>query len=401
MKIDNLGKSLLVLSLGVSLSYATNGDTLIGVGAKTRAMGGAGIALSHGAESTLVNPALITLVKDNQISFGGTIFIPTIKTDIGPTNSYKQSDADISVIPEVAVVSQIMPNIYLGVGMYGTAGMGTDFRDNTSLMKMETTLQLMQFAVPVAYKSGNFSIGVSPILQYGSLDIYYTHPHPRIGTVSSGQTQDFGFGVSVGATYDFNNGFIVGAVYKSKIKMKYKNVLTTATAPFKALPNFPDIKDDLDQPAEAGVGVSYNFGNHTIALDYKKIFWSDAAGYKEFGWKDQDVVAIGYEYAKDNWALRVGYNYGSEVIKINSGTGTDMAGAALNMFNLLGFPATAKHHFTAGGTYEFTKNFSADLALVYSPEVTTTAKISALGMGDEIKNKHSEFGATIQFNYKF
>jgi long-chain fatty acid transport protein len=39
---------------------ATNGDTLIGVGAKTRSMGGAGIAFSHEAESTLVNPALIT-----------------------------------------------------------------------------------------------------------------------------------------------------------------------------------------------------------------------------------------------------------------------------------------------------------------------------------------------------
>jgi len=32
-----------------------------------------------------------------------------------------------------------------------------------------------------------------------------------------------------------------------------------------------------------------------------------------------------------------------------------MAGAALNMFNLLGFPATAKSHFTTGGSYRFNK----------------------------------------------
>jgi len=403
MKIKGFLIKATALSLFASTAiYATNGDSLIGVGAKTRAMGGAGIALSHGAESTLVNPASITFVKESQVSFGGTIFIPSIETDIGPSGTYKKSDADLSIIPEVAIVSQIMPNIYLGVGMYGTAGMGTDFRGNATLMDMETTLQLMQFAVPIAYKSGGFSIGISPILQYGSLDIHYTHPNPAVGTVSPGQTQDFGFGASIGLTYDFGNGFIVGAVYKSKIKMKYDRVLSTATAPFKAIPGFPNIGDHLDQPAEAGVGISYNNGPHTIALDYKRIFWSNATGYKEFGWKDQDVIALGYEYAQDNWALRLGYNYGSEVIKINAGTGADMAGAALNMFNLLGFPATAKHHITAGGSYKFSENFSADLAIVYSPKVTTTANISALGMGaNQIKNTHSELGATIQFNYKF
>jgi len=33
--------------------------------------------------------------------------------------------------------------------MWGTAGMGTDFLSQKSLMEMETTLQLMQFATPL------------------------------------------------------------------------------------------------------------------------------------------------------------------------------------------------------------------------------------------------------------
>ncbi len=398
-----LMRGAVVLSLMASTAlYATNGDTIIGVGAKTRAMGGAGIALSHGAESTLVNPALVTQVKETEISFGGTIFIPTIETEIiGFSPNKGESAADISVIPAVAIASQVSPGFYAGIGMWGTAGMGTDFRSRPDLMEMETTLQLMQFAVPLAYKTAGFSIGVAPILQYGSLDIHYKMP-PMMGgaNIGSGQEQDFGFGVSLGATYDFANGFTVGAVYKSEIEMTYGTSLTTATGPFAAMPGFPTITDTLTQPAEMGVGIGYTDGTHSFAVDYKRIMWSDAAGYKQFGWDDQDVFAMGYEYKQDNWAVRLGYNHASSPVKIFPDT---LPGnAALNMFNLLGFPATAEDHYTVGGSYAFNDSFSMDLALVYSPESKSSSTLAAMfGPGAEIKNSHSEFGATIQMNYTF
>ena len=396
---NKLVKSAIALSVIASSSlYATNGDTLIGVGAKTRSMGGAGIALGHGAESTLVNPALITTVKGTAISFGGTIFAPTIKTDIGPSGTDAKSDADLSMIPEVAIATNLGNNIYLGIGMYGTAGMGTDFRKatNPALAQMETTLQLMQFVAPVAYKTAGLSIGIAPVLQYGSLDMHYVN---LAGTVGNGQQQDFGFGFTAGATYDFGNGFSVGAVYKSKIKMKYDGQLSTATQPFVLGGVFPAaMKDNLDQPAEIGIGIGYTYGPHSIALDYKKIKWGSAAGYKDFGWKDQDVIAVGYQYDAGIWSARVGFNHAKSPIKLKPGT--TPAGAALNYFNLLGFPATSENHFTAGGTYQFSKNFSADLTVVYSPKKTTTASVAGLGMG-KITNTHSELGATVQFNYKF
>lgn len=372
--------------------YATNGDTLIGVGAKTRAMGGAGIAFSHGAESTLVNPALISDVKETEISFGGTVFLPTIKTQMGAIEH--KSKADVSVIPAVAIASQIKPNIYLGVGMWGTAGMGVDFKDYPELFKMETTLQLMQFAVPVAYKFNGLSIGIAPILQYGSLDIHYQLPAAMGGAnIGDGQNQDFGFGVSVGAIYDFKNGFKVGAVYKSKIKMKYEHSISAATAPFGL-----GFGDSLDQPAEYGVGFSYTNGAHSIAFDYKKILWSKANGYKDFGWKDQDVFAIGYQYDAGLWALRAGFNHSKNPVTIfNKPQKT-----ALDMFNLLGFPATMQNHITLGGTYRYSKNFSIDTTVVYGFNSTKSADVSAMfGPGATIKNKHSELGITVQFNYKF
>jgi len=66
-------------------------------------MGGTGIAVSHGAESTISNPAMISTVEGTEISFGGTIFMPTVKTTINPAgNAFPSqaltSDADMNMI---------------------------------------------------------------------------------------------------------------------------------------------------------------------------------------------------------------------------------------------------------------------------------------------------------------
>ena len=81
-------------------------------------MGGAGIGLSRCAESTLQNPALISCTRGTSISFGGTVFMPHISAKMGQAPS-KDSDADMNVIPGVAISQKIDDNWYLGIGMWG------------------------------------------------------------------------------------------------------------------------------------------------------------------------------------------------------------------------------------------------------------------------------------------
>ncbi|MEA2048204.1 MAG: outer membrane protein transport protein [Campylobacterota bacterium] len=418
---------VITLSLITStMIHATNGDNLIAVGAKARGMGGVGIAMSHGAESTLTNPALITNVKNHEVSFGGTIFMPDIQAQLNPVvgalppQDKMTSDADMNMIPEVAIAMKVNEEFYVGIGMFGTAGMGTDYSNGVGIHNIGTTgqfsnfdmvtnLQLMQFAVPLAYKTNSLSLAIAPIVQYGNLDINYAMPNPAHGgaidTVGAGLAQDFGFGYSLGATYDFSNGLMLGAVYKSKIDMEYKNQLSTATQPFGIV--LPD-GDHLEQPAEIGVGFAYSMAQHTFAFDYRKIQWSDAKGYEAFAWDDSDVYAFGYEYRQDNWALRAGYNYASSAVVEQSGATTPQGAglnAALNMFNLLGFPATAEKHYTFGGTYAFSNQFSLDLAYVYAAENTETFDVSPLqGAGiplESVTTDHSENSLSFQLNYIF
>jgi len=419
MKTSTLLKHGITLSLlTATLLHATNGDNLIAVGAKARGMGGTGIAVSHGAESSLSNPAMITSVEGTEISFGGTLFMPEIDATISgamlPDQINGTSAADTNIIPEVSIAHKINENWYIGAGMFGTAGMGVDYRDSTlnpmvgqfGNFNMVTNLQLLQFAIPVAYKYDGFSIAVAPILQYGNLDINYRMPNPMTGgvdNIGAGLAQDFGFGFTAGASYDFNNGLVLGAMYKSAISMDYDGQITNAMGPFAGQGIPLDNTDTLEQPAEYGVGLAYSMEGHTIAFDYKKIEWSKADGYSGFGWEDQDVFAVGYQFAQDNWAVRVGYNYAESAIVNLTETGNGVA-SSLNFFNALGFPANAEQHYTFGGTYELTDAFGIDLAYVYSPTTDITLDTPAFSRSfgiDSVTASHQENSLSVQLTYDF
>ena len=419
-----LGNGIVLSLLTSTLLHATTGDTLVAVGTKARGMGGAGIAVSHCAESTLHNPALITCTKGTSISFGGTLFMPDISAQMGAA-ALHESDADMNVIPTVSISHKLDENWFLGIGMWGTAGMGTDYRNATQTpmdsgnMHMVTNLQLMQFGVSVAYRIGGLGVAVTPILQYGSLDINYMGFDGS--NIGDGVAQDLNFGVNLGAYYDFTDngidGLTLGAVYKSKIDMDYSNQLSNATQPFVDFGIFPGaMGNNLEQPAEIGVGIGYKINQHTFAFDYKQIQWSDAKGYKDFGWEDQDAYAVGYQYTQDNWVFRLGYNHADHPITeapsgpqvIPAGSYAQAGGNALNLFNLLGFPATAEDHYTIGGSYAFTDSFAIDFAYVYAPETETTMN-TIVGInpmnGDMYTGPstvyHTENSLSFQLSYKF
>ena len=379
------------LALGTTSAFATNGSAMIGMGAKANGMAGTGIGMSHGAESALTNPALITSVENTEISFGGTFFMPDVSNDMGA--GFADSDADLSVIPSVALASKVTDNFYIGVGMWGTAGMGTDYRESNANMNMVTNLQLMQFGVPLAYTTQGFSVAVTPILQYGSLDINYAgQAGPGSTSSTEGVAQDLQFGYNLGLSYEVS-GFTVGAVYKSEIEMTYDGQISQALSDFTGM-GATNFSDKLSTPAEMGLGVSYNMNEHTVALDYKKIKWSSASGYEDFKWDDQNVYSIGYQFATKDWAARIGYNYSESPISDQGATG-----GLINTFNLLGFPAIIESHIAIGGTYNVTEQFSFDAAYVYSPEAEET--YAGMMPGSSVKTKHSQSALSLQANFAF
>jgi len=408
------------MAMGATSAFATNGDNLIGLGAKSRAMGGTGIAHFNGSESATANPALITKAKGTNFSFGGTYFRPDVEVKTEDQmggflqGGTYESEAKHNVIPYVALTENLGNGFAVGVSMFGSAGMGTDWRHEApavdavtpgastlGLYSMRSNLLLLKFSVPIAYGQDDWSVGIAPVMMYGSLDMSFKQPDMTAvytnNNFGNGSSSSFGLGVELGAAYTLPDmGITLGAKYQSAIGMEYKDQISTSAAQFGFV-GANAYTDKLEQPAEIGFGVDWTEGDISVTADYKKVKWGSAEGYKDFDWEDQNVYALGAEYRMDDLAVRVGYNYGSNPIKTNDGSGL---GGSLNTLNHVMFPAITERHYTVGAGYQFTKNVGADFAFTYatSPDVTAASGGANLGT---ITVTNDQMAVSANLNYSF
>lgn len=400
-------KKLLAVSIAAACAslplsaFATNGDELMGLGVQSRALGGTGTAAFYGSESTLNNPAMLGKSTGSEFAIGGTLFLPDVKAESNVTgvSTSETSKADTDVIPEVSMSTRINDNWTFGLGMYGTAGMGVDYRGNSGLMSAYTNLQLMKFVPALAYNQGNFGFGLAPVLQYGALSISYANSG---GNVGQGVSTDFGVGYNVGGYYDVNNQLTLGLAYQAAINMKYDSQITDAASGF-GLSGFTS--NHLEQPAQIRAGVAYTMNNWLVTADYKQIQWSSADGYKDFNWKDQDVYGLGLKYSGSGYWLGVGYNHGNDPIsKLAS---TSYNNEAINMFNNLLFPAVVEDHYSIGGGISLNKTTTLEGAIVYanqtSQQIDTSIVTAALGGSGTTyeKTTHSQMSYTISLRMDF
>lgn len=424
-------KILFLSSISASILFATNGDHLYGIGAKTRALGGTGIANFIGSENALSNPSLLNKSStQTEFSFGGTSFQSDVEAtttagnqtngiDIAGTGIKRESTEGISVIPSVSILHKFSDVGTFGLGMHGTAGMGTDWRDNDTpyqpdinnptlmnlgLFNMRSSLMLMQFAPSYSYGQKDWGVGITGIVQYGSLGLDFDTYDPNNSFakkhVGNGTSNDYGFGFQLGGYYNINDNLVIGATYKSDINMNYKDQISKASQAFGL-----DYNDDLEQPAEYGIGLSYKYNNFTLSGDIKNIRWGEAKGYRDFGWNNQMVYALGLEYTNENYWIGVGYNYGKNPLKNNKNStltqnATNTIGDTLNLFNYVMFPAIIEKTYSVGGGYNFTKKMSMDLSYTVSPTVEKRVSANTVGVG-AVTTKHYQNTVNFAVRYKF
>lgn len=431
MKKTRIALAIATAAMVSTPVLATNGDNLIGLGAHSRAMGGTGTAAFFGSENALTNPGLLGKSEGTEFTIGGTLFMPNVKatTNVatgvaGQPAASDTSSADTNIIPEVSLSTRLTDNLTFGLGIFGSAGMGVNYRDgdpnsatnpNNGLFQAQSNLQIMRFAPSLAYNSGKFGIGFAPIIQYGSLDMNYYKDSDGNGsfdqTVGEGMSSDLGYGYNIGGYFDVMNNLTIGLDYQSAIDMKYKNQITTAAGGF----GLSGFGNNLEQPAEIKVGVAYDMGNITVTGDYKQIAWGSAKGYKDFNWKDQNVFALGAKYKGQGFWLGAGYNYAEDPIEKmdESNTNTNAySNQATNLFNNHFFPGIVEQHFTFGGGYGLTKNLAIDGAITYAPKVTKTVNTTAVSTGlnggsapasgtTYHKVEHSQMGYTVSLRMNF
>ncbi len=412
---------VLVMLLGMAgTAMATNGDNLIAVGPIARAMGGVGIAAPQDAISAVFsNPAGMCFgpyCPGSEFNFAGTVFLPRPQSRIvdftGTTVT--ESDKKAYAIPAIGLSIPINDRWRFGLAAYGVSGLGVDYRDTNQTFfgqptNLNTQLQIMKFAPNFAYQvSDQISLGLGIHVDYSSLDL------------GSGSSFGYGLGVQLGAIYKVTDRVSLGLTYRSPQGVDHENV-----ANFNADLNGDGDSDDagedttlddleLEAPQEVGIGVAVEpiAGKLLVEFNGKWINWSDAAGYEDFDWDDQFVIAVGAQFKPtEKLALRVGYNYGANPVKVHNNfdgaSVTMVQGVPTSTLNyeflrIIGFPAIVEHHVTAGIGYEFSDSFAVNVAYMHAfeetiTETTSTNVPSPTTLESTLSEDSIEFGLTWRF----
>jgi len=388
-----------ILSLGARPALATNGYFMIGYGAKSIGVGGAGVAFPQDRLAGTMNPAGMGLVPDGYDA--GLRLVTAVRNasidcrGIGACDAVvkDRSARDLFLVPNFGWNRHLSENITIGVSVYGNGGINTTygraFYDEAAARimggspgtpgfprtgKLGIDFSQLFIAPSLAWRiHPAHTIGFSPIMAVQRFSSRGLESFARLSTdptsVSSrGTDYELGGGVRVGWIGEPYPGIHLGAQYTSRIWVgrttKYNGMLADNGA--------------FDAPPHWTVGLAWDATQRlTMVFDFQRILWesvdaisnpgptaaeltgvitqarllggSDGIG---FGWIDQSIFKLGARYRHDDrLTLRAGWNHGSSQIPNRE-----------TLFNIIA-PATTNDNATLGGGWRFAGG--GELSLTY------------------------------------
>jgi long-chain fatty acid transport protein len=411
----------LLLAAAAVPALATNGMRMTGFGAVQNSMGGVGVAANLDGSAIVSNPAGLSDLA-RRLDLGVTWFKPTVEytaTGIAPPFVNQagvtfKSDRGGSPIPTVAVVIPLGGGFTAGVGAFGTAGMGVDYKANLYYGKTLTSYQNLRLAPALAWKPNEmFSAGVAVNAMWAQMKYDVAS---GFGQVPHDAANAFGFGATVGVKFTPVKDLSIGAAYETK--SWFGNF--EFTIPAHAVPdgaggtvNVPGGTDqlDFDQPAVLSGGVAYRvMPSLLVAADVQWINWSDTNGKNKpafkndtnmtgalpfnMSWKDQVVYKIGLAFdATSLLAIRAGYDYGKNPLDTT------------RAFENIAFPAIAEHHISLGLGLNATETLAINVGGTYSPKSTISGANASPPPGGQgiasYKTSMSQYAIDLGVGWKF
>lgn len=355
--------SLALLMLGSTTLSASSGNATVGVGAKSRAMGGVGISKGFGADSGFANPALIHMAKGFGINttfaditavehMEFTLNLTALQQDIGGGTT----SSDIGIIPELGFVSIVNDRLAFGIQsttvMHGYESKAFCYNSNFENTYNTHDILTTDFTIPISVKvGGGLVVGFAPVFHSTKDKNKIVKNGNYINTVTT--TSD-GVGFTAGLSYKapmfFLNHFDVtlGAVYKTGIEASGKDIV----------------------PSEIGAGVTLRLHANSFVIDYRAIG------------DDTTVMALGYEYLGSAFAIRTGLNYTDNPEDIFEAS----------------YHRNKEVYLTLGAGFDIGGNVSLDFALMHAFE---NSRSYTNCEGFTRSNTHSQnaftFGLTTRF----
>ena len=335
--------------------FATEGINLIGIGPIQQGTAGAGVASAKDSTWLILNPAGLTDVP-RSVDASFQIFAPVRTMDSTMSGGAgEQKDNSAFVIPEISTSFGCChgENGSLGLGIYGTSGMGVDYdqgRIGGGNSDQTTALSIAKMTATYAYKFGDsgLSIGAGPmfIISRFRTDMFDSTFTPG----SMDWDTSYGAGAIIGINQHLGR-FSIGGSYMSKQWMSKFDKYTSM------------MPDSLDLPQQVTVGAAYNvLDNLELVLDYRWIGWGEEKTFGDmYGWSNQNIVKAGATWGvSEALTLRTGISWGESPIDDK------------NAFSNALFPAIMETHFACGASYAWEK-WTANVAFIHAFENEVTA----------------------------
>ena len=410
--------------LASTTAMATEGYVVNGVGARSKALAGAGVADSKDATAASLNPAGLVNVP-SQINAA----VSVLKLNGGFSSGggfgidpegHHESDNGLLVIPNLAATWRVNWGLVDAVALtaYANGGVSTRYKDIVNPgcallgggsgvfcggrlgVELEQTFYSIAFAKTIM---PGVSVGLAPIVakQTGKIDGVGAFAGSSIDNTNfsnRGTDESWGAGARGGIEWAAAPWLRFGVAGNTVIQMqnfdRYRGLLAERAA------------FDIPATIQAGVAIDLRPGL-TFMADYKRIWFSSIAAVNNpstnleigkqfgaddgagFGVKDVDVIKFGLEWRQSpQLTLRAGYSYNTAPIGSRD--------ADLNIMTL----GVVQHHITAGLKYQLTQNLDLELAAMYAPHASVSGQ-ELIFNTRQVEIEMSQFEFTAGVVYRF
>jgi long-chain fatty acid transport protein len=329
----------MVLVMGSTAAFATNGMDLEGYGPIATGMGGASMAYDNGTAAMMNNPATLGLMAPgSRLDVALGYLGPHVKAEAGGESA--TSSANAFYMPALGWVKKT-GKIAFGAGVFSQGGMGTEFDGNSFLAagsgeKVRSELGVGRVLFPIAYNvNDQFTVGGSLDFVWAGLDLkmaldgaqfadmvgpsfggaqtygkvsgslvntllgaFGAPPAPLQGlnwarfdfsdnSAFTEAAKGTGYAAKIGAVYKVNNALSLGATYHSttwlgdmeakgaKLSMNVAGVGVPGGTATVPVSGTIKVKD-FQWPQTIGLGAAYQVNNQLmLVFDYKWINWKD------------------------------------------------------------------------------------------------------------------------------
>ncbi|PKH07999.1 outer membrane protein transport protein [Moritella sp. Urea-trap-13] len=370
-------------------------------------------AVADNASVLARNPAAMSLFKQAEFTIVGSYVAPDVNIegvkDGSPYhgNNPSRLDADDIVhsafVPATYFIQPINDKFAVGLGLFSTYGVATEFEKDYAAGTGAGTTDLMTFNInpSISFKATEqLSLGLGLNATYGTATV-----DRYLGDVSVGggnpddsyfamEGDTWGFGWNAGVLFEFNEANRIGLAYRSQVDMDFEGTFTGATS------NNAPVDAGLDLPLPATAEFSgYHALTEKFAVTYSVLWtqWSKFEELKAVQSSDEKALFIKDETFDDNIRYSVGAEYTIDQIVLRAGFAYDESAGETT----LSIPESDRFWYTAGATYNVNPALSLDfgVAYIYSTEVDFTESAGPLTY--DFKSSGDAIIASAQANYRF